>query len=66
MRKTSDGITHDFRVEEFLTAARFDRLGGHRARVLFERAEDVFPRDPAFDAPLSHPELLAELARETA
>jgi len=26
----------------------------------------VFPRDPAFDAPLSHPELLAELARETA
>jgi hypothetical protein len=53
-------------VEEPLAAARFDSVSGHSARLLFELAEDVFPRDPGLNASLSHPELLAEFARETA
>jgi hypothetical protein len=47
-----------------LRASIASRVTAHAS--LFERAEDVFARDPGLNASLSHPELLAELARETA
>lgn len=37
--------------------------GGHPAVVLFERAADALPADPALDVPLTHPGLLADLTR---
>lgn len=37
--------------------------GGHRALVLFERADQAIPDTPDLDVPLSHPGLLPDLIR---